>query len=182
MERIDRPTVASFHSPEPIVAPVGASVALGEDAAHHARVKRIEVGARVQLVDGAGTIAQGTLVRLAKQQLLVELEELAHHDRLPPAHLMVPIADRVTVFEGDAAALLPLVAPVDVVLANLLSSVLVELLPAIARSLAPDGRAILSGILGEERDDMLALLDGGGWTILEEDAEDIWWSASIARR
>ncbi len=91
------------------------------------------------------------------------------------------VADRVHVFEADAGALLPLLAPVRVVLANIISSVLVELLPIIAESLTADGGAILSGILQEEREEMLAVLAASGWSVLEEDAEDIWWSVSIAR-
>jgi len=91
------------------------------------------------------------------------------------------VADRVHVFEADAGALLPLLAPVRVVLANIISSVLVELLPIIAASLTADGGAILSGILQEERAEMLAVLAATGWRVLDEDAEDIWWSVSIAR-
>lgn len=92
------------------------------------------------------------------------------------------VEDRVTVFEGDAEQLLPLVAPVRVVLANIISSVLVQLLPTIARALAPDGRVILSGILQAERADMLGVLEASGWRVEAEDHEDIWWSTTIARR
>jgi len=91
------------------------------------------------------------------------------------------VGDRVHVFEADAASLLPLVAPVRVVLANIISSVLEELLPGIAAALTPDGAAILSGILQEERAHMLEVLARRGWRVLAEDAEDIWWSVSIAR-
>lgn len=92
------------------------------------------------------------------------------------------VAHVVRVLEGDAAVLLPLVAPVRVILANIISSVLVELLPAIRDGLASDGRAILSGILQEERERMLAELDDAGWVVEAEDAEEIWWSVLIARR
>ena len=92
------------------------------------------------------------------------------------------VTDRVTVFEGDAAVLLPLVAPVDLVLANIISSVLLQLLPAIGSALAPGGRAILSGILREERAEMLAALDSGGWHVEREDTEDIWWTVALVRR
>jgi ribosomal protein L11 methyltransferase len=91
------------------------------------------------------------------------------------------VADRVTVIEGDAALLLPLVAPVRVVLANIISSVLLDLLPTIAAALTPDGEAVLSGILLEEREMMLAALADMGWDIRAEDAEGLWWSAHIAR-
>lgn len=105
-------------------------------------------------------------------------------DAIPDAEKNVAhngVADRVHVFEADAGALLPLVAPVDLVLANIISSVLIELLPVIGASLRAGGTAILSGILAEERETMLAVLAAHGWRILEEDAEDIWWSVSIAK-
>jgi ribosomal protein L11 methyltransferase len=91
------------------------------------------------------------------------------------------VADRVTVIEGDAAALLSLVAPVDIITANIISSVLMELLPDIRSALRRGGHAILSGILTSERDAMLAVLSNG-WRVVDEDAEDVWWSATIAPR
>lgn len=92
------------------------------------------------------------------------------------------VADRVVVLEGDAAAMLPLVAPVRLVLANIISSVLVELLPAIGSALTADGQAILSGILQTEREQLVPVLEANGWTAEAEDREDIWWSAVIERR
>jgi len=105
-------------------------------------------------------------------------------DAIPDAEENVQrngVADRVHVFEADAGALLPLVAPVHLVLANIISSVLIELLPLITMSLTEGGSAILSGILLEERETMCEVLAAHGWSILEEDAEDIWWSVSIVR-
>lgn len=92
------------------------------------------------------------------------------------------VGDRVTVIEGDAAALLLLVAPVRVITANIISSVLIDLLPVMAMALSVDGQAILSGILASERDDMCRALEDSGWRIDEEDHEDTWWSATVARR
>lgn len=92
------------------------------------------------------------------------------------------VVGQVKVFQGDAATLLPLVAPVQLVLANIISSVLVNLLPGIADALDADGRAILSGILREEREFMVDTLEAQGWRVLAEDAEDAWWSVAIARR
>ena len=92
------------------------------------------------------------------------------------------VADRVSVVEGDATILLPLVAPVRVVIANIISSVIVELLPAMALALAPGGVVILAGILVEERGDMLQLLDATGWRVEREDVEGIWWSIRIEPR
>lgn len=92
------------------------------------------------------------------------------------------VEGRVTVIEGDAAVLLALVAPVRVVLANIISSVLLPLLPAIARALTPHGEVILGGMLEEEQATMRAALREGGWQVTAEDVEGSWWSARIARR
>jgi ribosomal protein L11 methyltransferase len=88
----------------------------------------------------------------------------------------------VHVIEGDALLLLPLLAPVDVILANIVSSVHLELLPAMSGALSPGGRAVLSGILVEERDMLRDRLRDTGWVVVDEDVEDIWWSATISRR
>lgn len=92
------------------------------------------------------------------------------------------VADRARVIEGDARVLLPLVAPVELVLANIISSVLIDLVPSIGIALVDDGHAILSGMLVTERDDMLRALSDAGWRLVDEDTEDAWWSATIARR
>ena len=92
MERRDRAPVASFFSQEPLSR--GATVALGEDAAHHARVRRLEVGECLRLLDGAGTTGTGTLLRVARSQLSVEVGDVTTVEPPPPVHLLVPIADR----------------------------------------------------------------------------------------
>ena len=92
------------------------------------------------------------------------------------------VSDRVRVIEGHAGVLLPLVAPVRVVLANIISSVLLELSPLIRQALAPGGEAILSGMLAEERGTMLDILAADAWRLEAEDAEGEWWSAAITPR
>jgi ribosomal protein L11 methyltransferase len=87
----------------------------------------------------------------------------------------------VGVFEGDAALFLPLVGPVRVIVANIISSVLIELLPLMAEHLAADGVIILSGILLEERERMLAALAANGWVVDAEDGEEQWWSVRARR-
>ena len=90
------------------------------------------------------------------------------------------VADRVTVVEGDAATLLPLVAPVELITANIISSVLIDLMPLMAAALTEGGRAIVSGILEDEREQVSRALRDGGWRIEADDREDNWWSATAA--
>lgn len=92
------------------------------------------------------------------------------------------VADRVSVLLGDADVLLPLVAPVRLVLANIVAPVLLSLLPTIDRALTSDGEAIVSGITDEERPGFVRAVEDGGWAVTAEDREESWWSAVIARR
>jgi 16S rRNA (uracil1498-N3)-methyltransferase len=81
-----------FFAHEPLAA--GALVTLGEDAAHHARVRRLEPGESVALRDGAGRAGVGRLTRLAKSHAVVELARVDERPPPPPVHLLVPVGDR----------------------------------------------------------------------------------------
>jgi 16S rRNA (uracil1498-N3)-methyltransferase len=72
----------------------GTNLTLGEGAARHARVRRVDVGVRVVLLDGEGTRAEGTLVRVSRRSAVVEVEEAAAVEAPPAVHLFVPVADR----------------------------------------------------------------------------------------
>lgn len=91
------------------------------------------------------------------------------------------VADLVHLVEGDAFALLPLVAPVQLILANIISSVLVALLPIMKDSLARDGSAILSGVLSSEKGDFSRALEANNWRKLDEWSEDDWWTVTIGK-
>ena len=90
------------------------------------------------------------------------------------------VSDRVVVIEGEAASLLPLVAPVRVILANIISSALIALLPAMRSALMSGGVAIFSGILVDEREAFVSALERGRWLVQREDVEDVWWTV-VAR-
>ena len=77
---------ATFFADPPFA--VGSHATLGEDEVRHLRVLRLAVGDRVALRDGAGQTATGRLVRTGKTQALVEIEEAATIDPLPPIHLL----------------------------------------------------------------------------------------------
>lgn len=85
-------SLPTFCTDEPFHAP--SSVTLGEDAAHHMRVRRLDVGARVRLLDGQGTIGEGLLTQLAKRHATVTVEHAEQRDPPAPIHLMLPVADK----------------------------------------------------------------------------------------
>lgn len=176
---------AEFDPASSIVIEPGMAFGTGEHATTRGVVRllpqQLQPGAIVADLGAGSAVLSIAAAKLgAARVYAVELDA----DAIPDAEQNVSrngVADRVHVFEADAGAVLPLLAPVDLVLANIISSVLIELLPAIGAALGQGGRAILSGILSEERDTMLQVLAVHGWTVLDEDAEDIWWSVSIAR-
>jgi 16S rRNA (uracil1498-N3)-methyltransferase len=67
---------------------------LGEAEARHAKVRRLAVGERVRLVDGAGTVASGLLIRMGRTEATVEVDEVQRVEPLPEVHLIAPVADR----------------------------------------------------------------------------------------
>ena len=91
------------------------------------------------------------------------------------------VSDRCSVLLGDAAALLPLVAPLRVVLANILAVAVIDLLPAIAAALTPDGQAIVSGILVTEHGDVERAARTAGLRVVEAIEDGLWWSATLSR-
>lgn len=84
--------MTTFYTADTPVA--GSTSTLGADVAHHVRVRRLDAGTPVQLTDGAGTLAFGTIVRIARQSVAVEVERASFVEPPAPVHLVVPIADR----------------------------------------------------------------------------------------
>ncbi len=84
--------LATFFHAEPLVARRAA--VLGEAEARHAKVRRLVCGERVRLVDGAGAVATGVLIRLARTEATVEVEEVQRVARPADVHLIAPVADR----------------------------------------------------------------------------------------
>jgi ribosomal protein L11 methyltransferase len=69
----------------------------------------------------------------------------------------------------------------DLVLANILSSVIRPLLPTFASALTDGGRLIVSGILSRERDEVVDDARAAGFILAAEDGEEEWWSALFER-
>ena len=85
-------SLPTFVTSDPLT--VGQTVTLGEDEAHHIRVRRLEVGEHVGLLDGHGARGTGVLVRLAKRHAAVTLEQVTTSEQPPSVHLLLPVADK----------------------------------------------------------------------------------------
>lgn len=92
MERDDRAAVASFVTGEQLL--VGERIVLDDGASQHVRVRRLEAGAPVRLLDGQGRVGWGDLAEVGKRRVVVELERVIEISRPAPLDIIVPIADR----------------------------------------------------------------------------------------
>lgn len=193
IQRLGRLTIAPPWLADEAAAPAGGALVLiepgmafgtGEHATTRGVVRLmqrvIQSGDAVaDLGSGSAVLAIGAAKLGASRVFAIEMDEeaIANAEENVARNA---VADRVVVIHGDATQLLPIVAPVRVILANIISSVLVELAPAMRKALAPDGVAIVSGVLTSERDGLIATLAAGGWRCLDEDVEGEWWSGIIA--
>jgi ribosomal protein L11 methyltransferase len=90
-------------------------------------------------------------------------------------------AATVRLMEGDATPLTPLLAPVELVISNILRNVNTLLLPRIHAALTPEGRAIFAGMETAESDLFLEALRVDGFAVLEEVVDEGWWSVAARR-
>jgi len=91
------------------------------------------------------------------------------------------VTDRVGFVAGDARLLVPLLGPADLVVANILRKVNVELLPAIRDALKPGGRAIFSGMEEGEAALFRPELADGGFRELRATTDAGWWAVAVER-
>jgi ribosomal protein L11 methyltransferase len=129
---------------------------------------------------GSAVLAIAAAKGGASKVIAIELDEDAMSNAVENVERN-GVAGRVHLLCGDATVLLPFFAPVRVVLANIISSVHVMMLPIIERCLAADGVVIISGILQNEREEMLSHVASTGWRMIADDSEGEWWSATIVR-
>ncbi|MEO0944934.1 MAG: 50S ribosomal protein L11 methyltransferase [Pseudomonadota bacterium] len=74
-----------------------------------------------------------------------------------------------------------LAGPFDLVLANILKGPLIDLAPSMAAATAPEGTAILSGILVEQAEDVAAHYTNCGFNLIER-TDIVDWTTLILRR
>ncbi|MGO4853744.1 50S ribosomal protein L11 methyltransferase [Phaeovulum sp. W22_SRMD_FR3] len=72
-------------------------------------------------------------------------------------------------------------APYDLVFANILKGPLIDLAPAMARHVAPAGKVILSGILHEQADDVIAAYEAQGFCRETRDEHAEWTTLVLTR-
>ena len=71
-----------------------ANVTMGEDAARHARARRVEHGDAARLLDGKGRVGTGQIVDIGKRELAVRVDAVVEMPRPTEIEIVIPVADR----------------------------------------------------------------------------------------
>jgi ribosomal protein L11 methyltransferase len=131
----------------------------------------------LDLGSGSGILTIAAAKLGAAQAIGIEVDG----DTLPYAAMNAErngVSDRVVFLEGDAAELTPLVAPADVIVANILRLINIALLPEIHAALRPGGIAIFSGMETAEAGQFRPALEGSGFRIVAEVTDETWWAVA----
>jgi ribosomal protein L11 methyltransferase len=149
---------------------------------------RLAAGPAARVLDvgsGSGVLAIAALRLGAGRAVACDLDPIAARETRENA-TRNGVAAGITVFAGSLAALGPRAGAFDLVVANLLSSELRPILPALAARVAPGGAAVLSGLLAAEHAAIAAALAAHGLRVVgerrAEDARGDDWLALTAVR
>lgn len=143
--------------------------------------------APVRIVDigsGTGVLAMAA-ARLWPQHIVLAGDSDAVAVDTAAANVIANgLAGRVEVVEaiGFDHPLIEAAAPFDLVLANILKQPLIDLAPDMSVNIAPGGRAILSGILTDQADEVVAAYEGSGFDLERRDDLGEWSTLVLVRR
>jgi ribosomal protein L11 methyltransferase len=128
---------------------------------------------------GSGILSIAAVHLGAKKVLAVELDPMSC-DVARENLLANGVEDRVEILVEEIQGDSPLPhAPFQGIVANIQRYILVPLLPSFLASLVPGGWLILSGVLLEERDELLNSASHHGFSLDQEDQEGEWWSGAF---
>ena len=119
---------------------------------------------------GSGILAIAAGKLGARYLLGVDTDPIAVESTLANARLNA-LTRRIRVRQGSVPTGEP---PFDLVLANLIASLLVQLAPLLGAELAPGGRILASGIFRDREDDVVAAFVGAGLKTGRRWAEEDW--------
>jgi ribosomal protein L11 methyltransferase len=97
-------------------------------------------------------------------------ENVDRHDCQARVHLQEAFVD-LDYLAGTAAC----AGCYDVIAGNVLSGVLVPLLPGFRSALCSDGFLILAGIMAYEADGVIETAEATGFRLVREDRDEEWW-------
>ncbi len=144
--------------------------------------RHLRPGDRVtDLGSGSGILSIAAVKLGAAHAVGVELDPESNVVAARNAELNV-VAGAVRFLEGDAAELAPLAGPADLVLSNILRTVNVRLIPAIAAGTRPGGLVVFSGMEEVEAPLFRPVLLDAGFAVEDEVTDAGWWGVAARRQ
>lgn len=184
---------APWHDPEPsatdvtIVLDPGMAFGTGLHASTRlcllALEDEIERRPGLALLDvgtGSGILAIAALALGAERVDAVDIEPVAVRSARENA-ARNGVADRLRVELGSVGVDQPFTGEYPLVLANIIARVLIDVAPALARTVATDGTLILSGIIEGREPAVRQAFDGEGLRYDRRDQEEDWVSLVYRR-
>ena len=137
----------------------------------------VEEGARVLDVGtGTGVLALAALRLGARSALGVDIDPWSVTNGKENAR-QNGSEDRFEVREGSLDVVPP--GPYDLVLANIIRSVLEPMLPSLSSLVRPGAPIVLAGLLRTERATMIAAAEATGLRLVDEAHENEWWACVL---
>jgi len=121
---------------------------------------------------GSGILSVATALLGARQVTAVDIDELAVRTARENAELN-GVSDRIVVAQGNLLDNL-IGGQADLIVANIIADVIIQLSRDAAAALRPDGRLIASGIIADRADEVRRALDEAGLKHEKELAEGEW--------
>jgi ribosomal protein L11 methyltransferase len=173
--------VPSDRTREILIIEPGMAFGTGQHATTRACLEAIETAVEGGQVRSALDVGTGSgILALALARLGVERVVALDLDRavlpLARATLARNGVTHVVLLAGSPAAVR---ARFDLVVANLLADAIVGEAAALARTVAPGGRLVLSGLLDAHTAAVRAAYPG--WTVVETRAEEVWRTLTLER-
>lgn len=133
---------------------------------------------------GSGILSIAALLLGAKEVIAIDIDELATKISHENAELNGVDNENFKVYCGnvlDDTALADKIGEkqYDVIVANIVADVIIAMAPLFKRYVKADGKLIVSGIIGERAEEVLAKLRETGF-VIESQAEDNDWVAAMA--
>ena len=133
----------------------------------------------IDLGCGSGILSIASLLLGAREAVAVDIDPIAEKIASENAEMNGIGRDKYTVLIGDALSDKVLQRRIsekkyDVVAANIVASVIIELSAIVPRLIKDDGVFIMSGIIAERLSEVLEALDKNGFEVLEVKAGEDW--------
>lgn len=143
--------------------------------------KTVRPGMKVlDLGCGSGILSIAALLLGAETAFACDIDEKAVDIAYENAALNQVGRDRYTVRAGDVLTDRTLRQEMgegyDIVAANIVSDVIIALIPAVRRLMKPGGWFLASGIIDSRAEEVRGALEAGGFTVEEANASEGWFS------